>query len=48
MSDPIVHFKLWNDLGKEIYEDIVGFGLIEEFSLIYLLNVEVLIDWDLN
>lgn len=48
MSDPIVHVKLSNDTRDESDKDIIGLGLVKEFTLVDLLYVEVPVDWNLN
>lgn len=48
MSDPVVHVKLSNDIGYEVNKDVECFSFIEKLSLIYLLNVKVPINRNLN
>lgn len=48
MGNPVIHVKLLNDTRYESNKDVIGFGFVEEFSLVNLLNVKVSVDWDLN
>ena len=48
MRDPIVHVELSNDAWDESDENIIGLGLVEEFTLVDFLDVEVPVDWNLN
>ena len=44
IGDPVVHVEFADDACEEVDEHIKGFCLVENLSLIDLLNIEVLID----
>ena len=48
MSNPIFSFKFSNNFVKELHEHMEGFSLVKEFALINLLNIEVLVYWNLH
>lgn len=48
MGNPVICFQLLDDVPKELSENVKGLSFVKQFALIYFLNVEVLVDWNLN